>query len=46
MSMNLSVIAILNIHGADYHCIISGISKCDIMKLMQNVDLIEKSGTS
>ena len=27
MSMNLSNIAILNIKGSDYHCIISGISK-------------------
>ena len=27
MSMNLSGIAILNIKSADYHCIISGISK-------------------
>ena len=29
VSMNLCDIAILNIKGADYHCIISGISKLD-----------------
>ena len=29
MSMNLSDIAILNIYGVDYHCIISGISKTE-----------------
>ena len=29
MSMNLSDIAIVNIHGADYCCIISRISKSD-----------------
>ena len=29
MSMNLSYIAILNIKSADYHCIISGISKSE-----------------
>ena len=29
MSMNLSDIAILNINGADYCCIISGISKSE-----------------
>ena len=44
--MNLSVIVILNMHGADYHCIISEISQCDIMKLKQTVHLIKKSETS
>ena len=34
MSMNLSNIAILNIHSADYRCIISGISKKETIKLM------------
>ena len=29
MSMNLSGIAILNIKSADYHCIVSGISKSE-----------------
>ena len=38
MSMNLSDIAILNIEGSDYHCIISLISKHEAINLMQNVD--------
>ena len=45
MSMNLSDIAILNIKSADYCCIISGISKSEAISLMQNIDMIEKSGT-
>ena len=45
MSMNLSVIAILNINGSDYCCIISGISKNEAINGMQNVNLTEKSGT-
>ena len=45
MSMNLSDIAILNIKGCDYRCIINGISKSEAMKLLQNIDLTEKSGT-
>ena len=45
MSMNLSNIAILNIKGAGYWCIISGISKHGAINLMQNIDLIEKSRT-
>ena len=43
MSMNLSNIAILKIKNAE--CIISGISKNESINLMQNADLIEKSGT-
>ena len=35
MSMNFSSIAILNIKGADYYCIISGISKMQAINLMQ-----------
>ena len=42
MSVNLSDMAILNIHGADYRCIISGISKCEAINLIQNIDLTEK----
>ena len=34
MSMNLSDIAILNIKGSDYHCIISLISKNEAINLM------------
>ena len=41
--MNLSNIAILNIHGDDYRCIISGIGKREMISLMQNIDLTEKS---
>ena len=43
--MNLSDIAILNIKGFDYGCIISGISKSEAIKLLQNIHLTEKSGT-
>ena len=43
--MNLSDIAILNIKGSNYCCIISGISKSEVIDLMQNIDLNEKSGT-
>ena len=42
MSINLINIAILNIKGSDYHCIISLISKNDVINLMQNADLTEK----
>ena len=45
MSMNLSDIAILNIKGADYRCIISRISKSEAINLMQNTDLCEKCKT-
>ena len=43
MSMNRSDIAILNIKSADYHCIISGISKNEAINLMQIVDLAKKA---
>ena len=43
MSRNLCDIANLNIKGADYCCIISGISKSEAINLMQNIDLTEKS---
>ena len=39
MSTKLSDIDILNIHGADYPCIISGISKSEAITLIQNIDL-------
>ena len=45
ISLNLSDIAILNIKSADYRCIISRISKNEVIKLMQNADLTEKSKT-
>ena len=43
--MNLSDIAVLNIKGSDYRCIISLMSKNEAINLMQNADLTEKSGT-
>ena len=43
--MKLNDIAISNIKGADYCCIISGISKIDATNLMRNIDLTEKSRT-
>ena len=39
--MNLCDIVVLNIKGKDYCCIISGISKSEV--IMQNIDLTEKS---
>ena len=44
-TVNLSDIAILNIKGSDYCCIISLISKNEAINLLQNADLTEKSGT-
>ena len=40
--MNLSHIAILNIKGSDYRCIISLISKNEAINLLQNADLTKK----
>ena len=45
MSINLSDIAILNIHAASYRCTIVGISKSEAKDLLQNVDLNRKSQT-
>ena len=45
MSISLNDIAILNIKGSDYCCIISLISKNEAIKLLQNADLTEKNGT-
>ena len=44
MSMNFSGIASLNIKSADYCCITSGISRIEAINLIQNFDLIEKTG--
>ena len=44
MCMSLINIAILSIKGSDYRCIISGISKSEAIKLLQNIGLTEKSG--
>ena len=38
MSINLSYIAILKVRNAIYCCIISGISKSEAIKLLQNID--------
>ena len=40
--MNLSDIAILNIKGSDYRCIISLISKNEVINVMENADLTKK----
>ena len=45
MSINFRDVAILNIKGSDYDCIISLISKNEATNLLQNADLTEKSGT-
>ena len=45
MSMNLADIYILNIKNVDYCCIIKGISKNEAIKLLQNIDWTDKSGT-
>ena len=42
MSMKLSIIAILDIKGSNYCCIISLISKNETITLMQNTDLTKK----
>ena len=42
MSMNLSDIYVLSNKGADYRCIINGISKSEALILTQNIDLTEK----
>ena len=42
MSMNHSNIAILNINGSDYCCIVSEISKNEVIKLMQKTNLTKK----
>ena len=44
MFINLDNIAILNIHGVDYHCNINGISKGEAINLLQNANLTEKVG--
>ena len=43
ISLNLCDIAILNINGADYCCIISRISKSETINFMQNINLTKKS---
>ena len=45
MPINLSNIAILNIKGSDYCCIISLVSKNEVVNLLQNADLTKSAGT-
>ena len=42
MSMNLNDIAISNIYGVNYRCIINGISKSEAVNLLQNTNLSKK----
>ena len=39
MSMNLSDIALLKIHGVDYRCTVIGISKNEVVSLLQEAHL-------
>ena len=43
LRMSMNDVAILNINGADYHCIISRINKSEAINLLKNVDLIDRS---
>ena len=45
MFMNLNDIANLKIRGVDYRCIINGISKSEVVNLLQNANLLEKGET-
>ena len=45
MSVNLNNIAILNIKGSDFRCIVSLISENEEINLIQNADWTEESGT-
>ena len=40
--MNLSDITILKIKNVDYRCIISGMSKIEVINILQNIDLTGK----
>ena len=42
MLMNLTNVDILNIHSADYCCIISRISKIEAVNLLQRADYTKK----
>ena len=44
VSMKFSNIAVLNIHGVDYRCIVTVISKSEAANLPHKVDLNKKSG--
>ena len=42
LPMNLSIIAVLNIHGTDHYNIISKIRNSEAINLIQNIDLTDK----
>ena len=44
ISMKFSGIVTLNIQNANYRYIVTGISKSKALKLLQNIDLTEKTG--
>ena len=43
-SVDIKRIALLNIHGLDYRCIINKISKIEAISILKNADLTEKIG--
>ena len=45
MSINLNSVAVLNIHGSDYHCMIVGITKDEAINLLKDTNMAEKSET-
>ena len=45
MSMNLTIITILNVDGVNYCCFINGIFKNEAKYLMRNINLSEKNET-
>ena len=45
MSTDIKSIAILDIHGVDYRCIIVGITESETLKLIRKADLNKESGS-
>ena len=43
-SVDIKRIALLNIHGLDYRCIINKIGKIEAISILKNADLTEKIG--
>ena len=43
-SVDIKRIALLNIHGLDYRCIINEISKIEATSILKNADVTEKIG--
>ena len=44
MSININSVAILNIQGVHYRCIINKIRKNDVLNLLQKAELNEEKG--